>query len=106
MKSVYVGNLNFEATEADLMALFQPVGQVERIHIGTARETGRSRGFAFVDMPNDAEAAKAVAALDGQEMGGRILKVNEAQPKGERPAHSKRGGGHRGGGRGRGGFSK
>ena len=105
MKNIFVGNLSFEATEADLTALFQPFGPVGRVHIATDRETGRARGFAFVEMPNDAEGVKAIAALDGQEMGGRILKVNEAQPKGERPAHSNRGGGHRGGGRGRGGFS-
>jgi len=102
MKSLFVGNLNFQTTEADLTALFQPFGQVGRIHIVTDRETGRARGFAFVEMPNDAEAAKAIAALDGKEMGGRNLKVNEARPKGERPP---RGGGRPPGGRGRSGFS-
>jgi len=100
MKSLFVGNLNFQATEADLMTLIQPFGQVGRIHIVTDRETGRARGFAFVEMPNDAEAAKAIAALDGKEMGGRSLKVNEARPKGERPPRS-----NSGGGRGRSGFS-
>ena len=105
MKSVFVGNLNFQTTEADLTTLFQPFGQVGRIHIITDRETGRARGFAFVEMPNDAEAAKAVAALDGKEMGGRNLKVNEARPKGERPPRSNSGGGRPGGGRGRSGFS-
>ena len=84
MKSLFVGNLNFQTTEADLTALFQPFGQVGRIHIATDRETGRARGFAFVEMPNDAEAAKAIAALDAKEMGGRNLKVNEARPKTER----------------------
>src|SRR5437588_11107247 len=97
MKSLFVGNMSFQTTEADLTALFQPFGQIGRIHIVTDRETGRARGFAFVEMPNDAEAAKAIAALDGKELGGRNLKVNEARPKADRP----RGGG---GGGGRGGF--
>ncbi|HEX2715907.1 MAG TPA: RNA-binding protein [Candidatus Acidoferrales bacterium] len=90
MKSLFVGNMSFQTTEADLTALFQPLGQVGRIHIATDRETGRARGFAFVEMPNDAEAAKAIAALDGKEMGGRNLKVNEARPKGERPPREPR----------------
>lgn len=104
MKSLFVGNMSFQTTEADLTALFQPFGQIGRIHIATDRETGRARGFAFVEMPNDAEAAKAIAALDGKELGGRNLKVNEARPKADRP----RGGGGRssgGPGRSRGGFS-
>jgi len=107
MKSLFVGNMSFQTTEADLTALIQPFGQIGRIHIVTDRETGRARGFAFVEMPNDAEAAKAIAALDGKELGGRNLKVNEARPKGDRPrssGSSRSGGGH-GGGRGRGGFS-
>ena len=86
------------------MALFQPFGQVGRIHIATDRETGRARGFAFVEMPNDAEAVKAIADLGGKELGGRNLKVNEARPTGERPPRSNSGG-RTGGGRGRGGFS-
>ena len=105
MKSIFVGNLNFQTTEADLTALFQPFGQVGRIHIATDRETGRARGFAFVEMPNDAEAAKAIAALDGKEVGGRNLKVNEARPKDQRPRRGSSGGGRPGGGHGRGGFS-
>jgi len=105
MKNLFVGNMSFQTTEADLTALFQPFGQVGRIHIVTDRETGRARGFAFVEMPNDAEAAKAIAALDGREMGGRNLKVNEARPKGERPLRSNSGGKRAGGGRGRGGVS-
>ena len=96
MKSIFVGNLNFQTTEADLTALFQPFGVVGRIHIATDRETGRARGFAFVEMPNDAEAAKAIAALDGKEMGGRNLKVNEARPKDERPPRRNSGGGRTG----------
>ena len=105
MKNLFVGNMSFQTTEADLTALFQPFGQVGRIHIATDRETGRARGFAFVEMPNDAEAAKAIAALDGKEVGGRNLKVNEARPKGERPPRSNTSGGRTGGGRSRGGFS-
>jgi cold-inducible RNA-binding protein len=81
MKNVFVGNMNFQTTEAELRALFEPFGQVTRVHIAMDRETGRARGFAFVEMPNDAEAAKAMSGLDGKEVGGRALKVNEARPK-------------------------
>ena len=95
MKNVFVGNMSFQTTEGDLMALFQPFGQVGRIHIVTDRETGRARGFAFVEMSNDAEAANAMTALDGKAVNGRNLKVNEARPKAERP---RGGGGNRGGG--------
>jgi len=104
MKSVFVGNLNFQTTEADLTALFHPFGQVGRIHIVADRETGRARGFAFVEMPNDGEAIKAIAGLDGKEFGGRNIKVNEARPKGERPPGGNSGS-RTGGGRGRSGFS-
>jgi len=99
MKNLFVGNMSFQTTESELNALFQPFGQVARVHVVMDRETGRARGFAFVEMPNDDEAAKAIAALDGKEVGGRNLKVNEARPKTERS-------GPRGnGGRSRGGFS-
>src|SRR6266853_519756 len=81
MKNLFVGNMSFQTTEADLRALFEPFGQISRVHIATDRETGRARGFAFVEMPNDAEAAKAISGLDGKEVGGRNLKVNEARPK-------------------------
>lgn len=101
MKNLFVGNMSFQTTEAELRALFEPFGQVARVHIGKDRETGRSRGFAFVEMTNDDEAAKAMAALNGKEVGGRALKVNEAAPKGERPSGGGRGPG--GGGRGPGG---
>ena len=83
MKSLFVGNMSFQTTEGDLRALFEAYGQVTRVHLATDRETGRARGFAFIEMPNDDEAAKAIAGLDGKESGGRILKVNEARPKGE-----------------------
>ena len=99
MKNLFVGNMSFQTTEGELRALFETFGQIKRVHVSTDRETGRARGFAFVEMPNDEEAAKAIAALDGKEVGGRNLKVNEARPKTERsrPRDS--------GGRGRSGFS-
>jgi RNA recognition motif-containing protein len=84
MKSVYVGNLNFETTEADLRNLFTPFGEVERISVINDRETGRPRGFAFVEMPDDHEAAQAVAGLNGREVAGRALRINEAAPLLER----------------------
>lgn len=84
MKNLFVGNMSFQTTESDLNALFKSFGQVGRVHIAMDRETGRARGFAFVEMPNDEEAARAMAALDGKEFGGRNLKVNEARPKTER----------------------
>jgi cold-inducible RNA-binding protein len=83
MKSLFVGNMSFQTSEGELRALFEPFGQVTRVHMAMDRETGRARGFAFVEMPNDEEAAKAIAGLDGKEAGGRNLKVNEARPKGE-----------------------
>jgi len=107
MKSIFVGNMNFQTTENELRELFAPFGQVARIYMAKDRETGRARGFAFVEMPNDAEAAAAVTGLDGKELGGRNLKVNEARPKGEGggPPRGPRnfGGSGGGGGRGKGG---
>lgn len=103
MKNLFVGNMSFQTTEADLRALFEPFGQITRIHVVTDRETGRARGFAFVEMPNDAEAAKAIAGLDGKEVGGRNLKVNEARPKERSGPPSGGGGGGRGGSGGGGG---
>ncbi|MDE3135343.1 MAG: RNA-binding protein [Acidobacteriota bacterium] len=86
MKNLFVGNLSFRTTETELRVLFEPFGQITRIHIATDRETGRSRGFAFVDMPNDEEATRAMTALNGKDFDGRALKVNEARPKPERGA--------------------
>ena len=83
MRSLFVGNMSFQTTESELRELFAPFGQVTRVHMAMDRETGRARGFAFIEMPNDAEAAAAMTALDGKEVGGRNLKVNEARPKGE-----------------------
>jgi cold-inducible RNA-binding protein len=94
MKSLFVGNLSFQTTESELNELFKPFGQVGRVNLVKDRETGRARGFAFVEMPNDEEAAKAVAGLDGKQVGGRNLKVNEARPKetGRAPRSDNRGG--------------
>ncbi|MBZ5527950.1 MAG: RNA-binding protein [Acidobacteriia bacterium] len=108
MKNLFVGNMSFQTSEAELRALFEPFGQITRVHIAMDRETGRARGFAFVEMNNDDEAAKAIAGLDGKEVGGRNLKVNEARPKGEgggsgRGPGGPRGYGDKGGGGGRGG---
>jgi cold-inducible RNA-binding protein len=81
MKNLYVGNLPHSTTEPELRGLFEAHGAVERVSIVTDRETGRARGFAFVEMTNAGEADKAVAALNGTELGGRALKINEAKPK-------------------------
>ena len=86
MKNLFVGNMSFQTTEADLRLLFEPLGQTTRVRVITDRDTGRARGFAFVEMPNDEQAMKAIAALNGKEVGGRALNVNEARPKPERSA--------------------
>jgi cold-inducible RNA-binding protein len=100
VKSLFVGNMSFQTTEGDLLTLFNQYGQVTRARVVVDRETGRARGFAFVEMPNDDEADKAVVGLNGKEIGGRTLKVNEARPKGASPAprSSSSGGGNRNGG--------
>jgi cold-inducible RNA-binding protein len=85
MKNLYVGNLPHSTTEDELRNLFQSHGAVERVSMVTDRETGRSRGFAFVEMTDAGEAEKAIAALNGTELGGRTLKINEAKPKTDRP---------------------
>ena len=104
MKNLFVGNMSFQTTESELTALFQGFGQVTRVHVAMDRETGRARGFAFVEMPNDEEAAKAIAGLNGKEVGGRALKVNEARPKEARSGPPRQQRRWRRG-RGRGGFS-
>jgi RNA recognition motif-containing protein len=96
MENLFVGNMGIQTTESDLTALFQRFGQVARVHLATDRATGRARGFAFVEMPNDEEAAKAMAGLDGKEFGGRSLKVNEARPRPERTAPRTSSAGERG----------
>jgi cold-inducible RNA-binding protein len=98
MKNLYVGNLPHSTTEPELRGLFEAHGAVERVSIVTDRETGRARGFAFVEMTNAGEADKAVAALNGSELGGRALKINEAKPKTDSPRGGSGGGKHFGGG--------
>lgn len=98
-KRIYVGNLSYQTTEGDLTSLFEQAGQVDSVNIITDRDTGRSKGFAFVEMDND-DAAKAIAQFNGTEVNGRALTVNEARPREER---SGGGGGRSGGGRNSGG---
>jgi cold-inducible RNA-binding protein len=98
MKNLYVGNLPHSTTEDELRSLFQAHGAVERVSMVTDRETGRSRGFAFVEMTDAGEAEKAIAALNGTELGGRTLKINEAKPKTDRPRGGQGFGGRSGGG--------
>lgn len=106
MKNLFVGNMSFQTTESDLRALFEPFGQVARIHIVNDRETGQPRGFAFVEMVKDEEAAKAMSDLNGKEVAGRALRVNEATPKPEGGARRNNyGSGGGGAARGRGRFS-
>jgi RNA recognition motif-containing protein len=81
MKNIFVGNLDFGATEDSLRSLFERFGAVDRVHIVTDRDTGRSRGFAFVEMSDAGEAERAIAGLNGTNLGGRTLNVNEARPK-------------------------
>jgi RNA recognition motif-containing protein len=104
-KNIYVGNLVWDATADDLLALFQDHGQVARAQVITDRETGRSRGFGFVEMDDDAEAQRAVEALNGTNFRGRPLTVNEARPREDRGGGGGGGGrGGYGGGGGRGGY--
>ena len=92
MKNIFVGNLSFNTSEDELRQLFSAYGQVDRVSIMTDRDTGRSRGFGFVEMANAEDGEKAIAALNGSQLGGRTLNVNEARPKPERSG----GGGGRG----------
>lgn len=103
MKNIFVGNLSFGATEDSIRALFESHGVVDRVSIVTDRDTGRSRGFAFVEMPNDEEGNNAINSLNGYELDGRALNVNEARPKSERGGFGGGGGGGRSSG-GRGGY--
>jgi RNA recognition motif-containing protein len=96
VKNIFVGNLSFSTTEDELRQMFESYGQVDRVSIMTDRDTGRSRGFGFVEMASNEEGEKAITALNGSQTGGRTLNVNEARPKTERA------GGGGGGGRGRG----
>jgi RNA recognition motif-containing protein len=109
VKNIFVGNLDFNASEEGVRSLFERHGQVNSARIMTDRETGRSRGFAFVEMENESEADQAIAALNGYTLDGRALNVNEARPKpdrvsggggGGRPFGGGGGGGRPGGGGG------
>ena len=95
MKNIFVGNLSFNTGEDELRQIFEGYGQVDRVSIMTDRDTGRSRGFGFVEMNSNEDGEKAIAALNGSQLGGRTINVNEARPKAER------GGGGFGGGGGR-----
>ncbi len=90
---IYVGNLSFDTTDTEVRELFSQYGEVNEVTLITDRDTGRPRGFGFVEMRNDQAAREAIGALDGKEVGGRSIKVNEARARTERPA--------RGGGRNR-----
>ncbi len=94
---IYVGNLSYQATEDELRQLFEPYGEVAEINVITDRDTGRSRGFAFVEMPNAKEGAAAIEALDQKAHQGRNLRVNEAQPR-QQSGRGGGGGGYGGGG--------
>jgi cold-inducible RNA-binding protein len=98
VKNIFVGNLSFNTAEDELRQLFEPFGQVDRVSIMTDRDTGRSRGFGFVEMTSNEDGEKAITALNGSSVGGRTINVNEARPKTERSG----GGGGGGGGRDRG----
>jgi RNA recognition motif-containing protein len=98
--NIYVGNLSREVSEADLRQAFEAFGQVTRAAIVKDKFTGEARGFGFVEMPNDTEAQAAMSALNGKDMKGRVLTVNEARPKTEGGGGQRRGGGYRGGGGG------
>ncbi|HXZ33498.1 MAG TPA: RNA-binding protein [Terriglobales bacterium] len=98
MKNIFVGNLDFNVSEDELRNLFATYGQVDRVTILTDRDTGRSRGFGFVEMTNAEDGEKAIAAINGTQLAGRTLNVNEARPKAERAGGGGRDRGGRGGG--------
>ena len=94
LKNIFVGNLSFNTSEDELRQIFEPYGQVDRVSILTDRDTGRSRGFGFVEMANSEEGEKAITSLNGSQVGGRTINVNEARPKTERAGEGR--GGDRG----------
>ena len=102
-KKLYVGNMSYDTNNSDLEQMFAAHGTVESVQIINDRDTGRSKGFAFVEMSSDEEAQAAISALDGQDCGGRALKVNEAKPRPPRSGGGGGGGGGRYGGGGGGG---
>jgi cold-inducible RNA-binding protein len=95
LKNIFVGNLSFNTSEDELRQAFEAYGQVDRVSILTDRETGRSRGFGFVEMSNSEEGEKAIAGLNGSQLGGRTINVNEARPKAERAGGGRERGGRR-----------
>jgi RNA recognition motif-containing protein len=101
-KKMYVGNLSYSANEDELRRIFEEHGTVVSAQVIMDRETGRSKGFAFVEMSSDQEAQAAISALDGKEIGGRVIKVNEARPREDRGGGGGGGRGGYGGGGGRG----
>ena len=88
--NIYVGNLSFEVTEEDLRQAFNPFGQISSVRVITDRDTGRSKGFGFIEMPDNAEAQSAISGLNGKELKGRTIKVNEARPRSEGRGGSRR----------------
>src|SRR5712692_6421615 len=98
MKNIFVGNLSFGTTEQDIRTLFEAHGSVDRVNIVTDRDSGQPRGFGFVEMTNDAEGNNAIGAINGKDVDGRTLNVNEAKPK---SGGAGGGRGNNGGGRGR-----
>src|ERR1700747_2089100 len=102
-KKLYVGNLGYAVTSSDLEGLFSAFGAVRSAQVIADRDTGRSKGFGFVEMGSDQEAQAAIAGLNGKQIEGRTLTVNEARPKEDRPGRGPGGGGGGGGG-GRGGY--
>ncbi|NUQ62275.1 MAG: RNA-binding protein [Pirellulales bacterium] len=101
MTSIYVGNLSFDATEEDIRAAFAQFGAVASVNVIMDRETGKSRGFAFVEMPDSGQAKEAIEKVNLSEIAGRRVTVNEARPKTDRPRRGGGGGGGGGGRRGR-----
>ncbi len=97
--SIYVGNLSYSVTHDDLSAIFAEYGTVKRVQLPTDRETGRIRGFGFVEMSSDAEEDAAIEALNGAEWMGREMKVNKARPREEKPRTASEGGWNSGGSR-------
>ena len=101
MKNIFVGNLSFGATEASVRSAFEAYGTVDRVNLITDRDSGQAKGFGFVEMSNNAEGEKAIAGLNGADLDGRAMNVNEARPKEDRGSGG--GGGGRGGRGGSGG---
>jgi RNA recognition motif-containing protein len=100
-KKLYVGNLGYDVSSSDLEAMLSPHGTIQSAEVIMDRSTGQSKGFGFVEMGSDAEAQAAISALDGQDQGGRAIKVNEAKPREPRSGGGGYGGGGGGGGGGR-----